>query len=70
MVLEIECCLNVGVAYQGTNDHWEALRLRHPPLPGSSSASATYPADDVHKASRNEGDGIVDKHGTVENDRK
>ena len=69
MVLEIECCPNVRMAYQGTNDHWEALRLRHLSFPGSSPASATYPVDDVHQASRNEGDGIVDKHSTVENGR-
>ena len=68
MVLEIECCPNVGypTRVQMTTG---ALRLRHPPLTGSSSASAPYAVDDVHKASRNEGGGIVDKHSTVENDR-
>ena len=34
MVLEIERCPNVGVAYQGTKGHWEELQIVMATTPG------------------------------------
>ena len=34
MVLEIERCPNVGVAYQGTEGYWEALQIATATTPG------------------------------------
>ena len=34
MVLEIERCPNVGVAYQGTKGYWEALQIATATTPG------------------------------------
>ena len=59
MALEIERCLNVGVAYQGTRGHWEALHFQTGTVttPGRQLGVPIHPVDDVHQAPSNEGAG-------------
>ena len=67
MDLQIECCRNVGVAYQGTKGHWEPLQIAMATTAGKQLGVHTHLVDDVHQAPRNEGHGDCG-HSTVEND--